>query len=132
MQLCAVDSQYASAHVHDFCLQIRKHLDGTLMRPFDPERPCCADEKGGGKPRTDASSPASVAQQGDIGDDRGGNSGAKDSDKKDPNMYSDADGPDTVTAHDPDTGEQSTSEKVGSAQRSRQPADLSKPTPAGR
>lgn len=82
-----------------------------------------ADEKGGGKPRTSASSPVSVAQQADLGDDRGGKPQGS---NEDPNAT--ANDPQTVTAHDPDTGKESTSEKVGSAQRSRQPGSLSHPS----
>ena len=87
-----------------------------------------AGEKGGGAASTDAASPVSKAKQGDLGDDRGGDpSKAK---KEDPQKT--AGNPGTHTAHDKDSGEESTTEKVGSAQRSRQPGSLGTPSSGAR
>ena len=66
--------------------------------------------------------------QGDLGDDRGGQPGKDKSDETNASPGN----PGTVTAGDKDDGDQSTTEKVGSAQRSRQPGTLGQPSPTAR
>ena len=71
-----------------------------------------------------------MAKQGDLGDDRGGDPSKAKKEKEDPQKT--AGNPGTHTAHDKDSGTESTTEKVGSAQRSRQPGSLGTPSSGAR